>query len=246
MKTISEISMKTMNIHVPYVCSLNTDNKSQTVSSVKSDIKKMEKIISRYDDNEMCSAIENSDLSKLIEYYEKNAVLMRSVIIDRFSTIDNDAKKVLQELSTENAVKLSIENETLRIFLPNLFNTSKARSSYVSDYVKMAFSNYKYENNIRTLWHRFIPPYVFIVKRHVKDRNVFLSDNDNFAACSELNVILNTIASEFLLADDWKNMEYFLLNTSVRVGEKNSCFGTEIILFEKTKENLLRHIDDFL
>ena len=238
--------MKTMNNQIPYECRLNISTDFQNTSSLKNYINKMNRIIDKYSDDTEISMIEDKDISKLIEISEKQAITLRSIKIDSFNKNKLSVKIDPNDINTDSTVKLSIEDNSLRLFLPYLFNTAKSKSSYISDYVKMAFSKYKYENNIRSLWHRFIPPYVFVVKRHVKSRNVFISDNDNFASCNELNVILNTIATEFLLADDWKNMEYFLLNTSVRVGPVEGQFGTEIILFEKTKDNLVSHIEDLM
>lgn len=224
----------------------NTARSMNSVEFLKSNISMISKVLSKYDDTTEISELSINDAEKTADIFECSAMTLRKFREYPVELVRNEENNVNSVAYKGYNAELEFDGKTMRLFLPNLFNHSKNKQIYICDYIRLLFNEYKSKNGAGCFWHTIMPPYIFVVRRYVRTKNTMLTDNDNFASCNELNAVINTIAAEFLVSDDWKNMDWFSINTKSVAKCHNNEFGTEIIMFEKTKENLLQHIDDLL
>lgn len=222
-----------------------TQNKRK-VDFLSKQISRQQKILNKYDNNSLISEIKPDDLVNLVSCAEESAIAMRCEGEGPIERTKNDENDELKYSIGEFPVTVSVENGTIRLFLPYLFHSSRSRYYPICDYVRCELDRFINKNGAGVFWGIIKPPLCVIAKRYVKSKKARMTDNDNFAACSELNAVINTVILEIMARDDWRAMDFYSVFTTSSARENNPVVGTELIFFEKSKENILRFINDLV
>lgn len=226
--------------------SVSLPQNKRTVDFLSRQISRQHKILSKYDGNSLISEIKPDDLVNLLSGAEESAIAMRCEGNSPAEKAKTGENADTSYSISEYPVSVSIEDGVIRLFLPYLFHSNRSRYYPICDYVRYELDRIVNEKGAGILWGIVKPPLCVIAKRYVKSKRARMTDNDNFAACSELNAVINTVILEIMARDDWKAMDFYSVFTTSSACENNPVTGTELIFFEKKKENILKFIDDLV
>ena len=136
------------------------------------------------------------ELSALLRECETTAHLIRSYLEYLAEEADeDDIRRMI--LMPPSPVKVSFENNTLRVFTPLTFSRGIPDSYILANSIRTELQNYQQKTN-RSLFWKLEPPLTVIMLRRAQKYSSRLKDNDNM----ETGRIINVIFPELGLSDN--------------------------------------------